>query len=114
VTGRRPQRNSTQLDKGQVQQRAIWTTAFDGLPLSDCRADLVHMCPVAANQFVELVPADAEFLRPVSNIRTHFGVDLLGIVRPLDSVVFVDGVGLVALGSVVVLRHVVLPLFGSL
>jgi hypothetical protein len=68
-------------------------------------ADFVDVGTVGANGLMELVAGDAEFLGPVGDIGAHLGVDFLGVVRSLGGVVFADGVGLVSLGSVVVLGH---------
>ena len=61
---------------------------------------------MAANGFVELVPCYAELLRPVGDVGTQFWIDLIWIVRALAGMVFVEGMGLVAFGSVMMLRHV--------
>ena len=70
------------------------------------------MGAVGADGFVELVACDVEFFGPVGDVRGHFGVDLFGIVRALG-VLFVEGVGFVGFGCVVVLRLAGVPLSGG-
>jgi hypothetical protein len=67
-------------------------------------ADLLDVSAVGADGFVELVAGDAELLGPVVDVGGHFGVDLFGIVRALG-VFFVEFVGFVVFGYVVVLGH---------
>jgi hypothetical protein len=66
--------------------------------------DLIYVGAVGPDGFVELVAGDAELFRPVSNVGGHFWVDLFGIMRALG-VLFVNGVGFVGLGCVVMLGH---------
>jgi hypothetical protein len=68
-------------------------------------ADLVDVGAVTADELVELVACDAERFGPVGDVGSHFGVDLLGVVRALGGVVFFEGVGFVDFGIVAVLRH---------
>ncbi len=75
-------------------------------------ADFFHMGSVAADGFMELVPSDAEFFGPVGDVGGHLGVDLLRVMRAFD-VVFVEGVGFVDFGGVVVLGHRLLLLHFS-
>jgi hypothetical protein len=77
-------------------------------------SDFFDVSAVTADERVKLVACDAELLRPVGDVGRHLGVDLLGVVRALDGVVFFEGVGFVDFGIVVVLGHGVLPLFSSL
>jgi hypothetical protein len=57
---------------------------------------------------MELITGNAELLGPISDVRSHLGVDDFRVVRTFR-VVFMEGVGLVGLGAVVVLRHCVHP-----
>jgi hypothetical protein len=41
--------------------------------------DFADVCAVNADSLVKLFAGDAERLRPVSNIRGHVGVDLVGV-----------------------------------
>jgi len=66
------------------------------------RADLFNMRPMTADGFMQLVTRNAEFFRPVGDIRGHFGVNLFGIVRT-PGVIYVQGVGLMGFGCVVML-----------
>jgi hypothetical protein len=68
-------------------------------------ANLIDVGAVTADEFVELVACDAELLGPIGDIGRHFRVDLLGVVRALGGVVFLECVGFVDLGIVVVLGH---------
>jgi len=77
------------------------------------RPQLVHMRAMRANHLVQLVACHAELLGPVSDVGRHFRIDLFRVVRTLGGVILVDGMGLVPLGSVVVIRHAEFPLFDS-
>jgi hypothetical protein len=59
---------------------------------------------VATERFMELIAGNAELLGPISDVRSHLGVDDFRIVRPFR-VVFVESVSRVGLGAIVVLRH---------
>jgi hypothetical protein len=71
----------------------------------DGGADLVNVGAVTADELVELVAGDAELFGPVGDVGSHFGVDLLGVVRALAGVVLFESVGFVEFGIVVVLGH---------
>jgi len=77
-------------------------------------SDFFDVGAVTADERVELIACDAELFRPVGDVGRHLGVDLLGVVRAFGGMVFLDGMGFVDFGIVVVLGHGVLPLFGSL
>ena len=47
-------------------------------------ADLVDVSAVDTNRFVKLLACDFKFLCPVMYIGRKFGVDFVGIVRPLS------------------------------
>lgn len=66
--------------------------------------DLFDVGSVGANSFVKLVTGDAELLAPIGNIGGHLGIDLFGVVRTFG-VFFVEGVGFVGFGGIVVLGH---------
>jgi hypothetical protein len=59
---------------------------------------------MATDRFMELIAGNAELFGPISYVRSHFGVDNFRVVRTFR-VLFVEGVGLVSLGAVMVLRH---------
>jgi hypothetical protein len=63
---------------------------------------------VATDGFVELIAGHAELFGPISDVRRHLGVDDFRVVRTFR-VVFVESMRLVGLGTVVVLRHCLLP-----
>jgi hypothetical protein len=71
-------------------------------------AHFFHVDAVATNCFMELIAGDAELFGPISDVRSHLGVDDFRVVRTFR-VIFVEGVSLVGLGAVVVLRHRVFP-----
>jgi hypothetical protein len=56
-------------------------------------ADFVYVGSVGANGFVQFFAGNTEFVRPISDIGGHFGVDLFGVVRAFDGL-YVLGVGL--------------------
>lgn len=71
--------------------------------------ELCDVGAVGADGFVQLVAGDAELFGPVGDVGGHLGVDLFGIVRTLG-LFFVDGVGFMGFGCVVMLGHVWVPL----
>jgi hypothetical protein len=75
---------------------------------------LVHMRAVTPDHLMKLVAGHRELFGPVSDIRRYFGIDLFGVVRTFHSVILMQGVGLMAFGSVVVLRHECFLFSGSL
>jgi hypothetical protein len=81
------------------------TATLDRLVGVQTSADLVDVGAVAADAFVELVASDAKLFGPVSDVGGHFGVNLFGVVRTFDSMIFVDRVGFMGFGGVVVLGH---------
>ncbi len=68
-------------------------------------AEFVDVGAVGVDQLVESLAGDAEFFGPVGDVGGHFGVDFLGIVGALGSVVVVLGVKLVAFRCFLVLGH---------
>ena len=76
-------------------------------------ADLVHVRSVAANGFVQLVAGYAKFFGPIGDVGRQFRVDLLGIMRSLNGVLFVERVRFVAFRSFMVLGHTLLPPFDA-
>lgn len=73
-------------------------------------ADFFDVGSMRADGFVELIAGDAELLRPVGDVRRHLGVDVFAVVGAF-CVFFVESVGFVGFGSVVVLGHWMVPLF---
>jgi hypothetical protein len=67
-------------------------------------ADLFDVGAVGADGLVELVAGDAELFGPISDVGGHLGVDFFGVVRALGGF-FVEGMGFVGFGGVVVLGH---------
>jgi hypothetical protein len=85
--------------------RAAEVAASNGFMCMDRCAELVDVSAVGADEFMELVARDAEFFGPVRGVGGYFRVDQFGVVRTLGRAVFVERVGFVSFGSVVVLRH---------
>jgi hypothetical protein len=71
-------------------------------------AHLFDVGSVATDRLMELIAGDAELFGPISDVRSHLGVDDFRVVGTFR-VVFVESVRLVGLGAIVVLRHCVLP-----
>jgi hypothetical protein len=68
-------------------------------------ADFIHVGPMGADRFVELVACDTELFGPVGDVRGHLGIDHFGVVRSFSSIFLVDRVGLMDFGCVAVLGH---------
>jgi hypothetical protein len=77
----------------------------------ECRTELVDVGAMGADEFVQLIASDAELFAPVGDVGGHFGVDLFGVVRALEGVIFCEGVRFVDFGIIiVVLGHGCFPL----
>jgi len=72
-------------------------------------ANLVNVSAMGPDRFVKLIARDSKFLRPVRDIRGHLGVDFLGVVGAFQRVLFMLCVRFVALGSVMMFRHNLIP-----
>jgi hypothetical protein len=75
--------------------------------------DLLNMSSMTADCLMKLIACNAKLLGPVGDVGCHLGIDLFGIMRALG-VIYMEGMGFMGFGCVVVLRHRVFPLFGSL
>jgi hypothetical protein len=67
-------------------------------------ADFIHVGPVGADSFVELVACNTELFGPVGDVGGHLRVDLFRVVRSF-SMFLVDGVGFMGFGCIAVLGH---------
>ncbi len=69
-------------------------------------ADFVYVGAVAADGFVELFAGYSKFLRPILDVGGDLGVDDLWVVGTFG-VFFVDGVGFMGFGGVVMFGDIV-------
>ncbi len=69
-------------------------------------ADFFDVCAVRSDGVVKLFAGDAKLVSPVGDVRGELGIDLFGVVGSLE-VLFVDGVGLVFFGLLLVFDSVV-------
>jgi hypothetical protein len=68
-------------------------------------ADFLDVGAVGTDGFVELITGNAELFRPVRDVRSYLGVDLLGVMRALG-MNFLNGVRFVRFRDIVVLGHI--------
>src|ERR1700722_2620496 len=74
------------------------------LRVMEGRSNLFNVRSVRSDCFMKFIAAHTEFLGPVSDVRTHLGINFFLIVRAF-SLVFVNGVRLVGFLDVVLLGH---------